>query len=207
MGARDSMEITGTDALNALEIMANAIMALSIWLAARNNIHTWTTGIVGCLLFGVVFIRNQLYADATLQLFFVATSLVGCWQWLHPDLPTAAKERVITKAKPSTVIWLAAFALAATLAYGFLLHRFTNAYLPYIDSAILALSVISQCLLMKRKVETWPFWITVNTVSIALFASRGLLLTAALYCAYWINAWYGWWRWREERAQAFPLTS
>jgi nicotinamide mononucleotide transporter len=74
---------TGTDALNALEIMANVTMTLSIWLAARNNVHTWTTGIVGCLLFGVVFIRNQLFADATLQLFFVATSLVGYWQWLR----------------------------------------------------------------------------------------------------------------------------
>jgi nicotinamide mononucleotide transporter len=185
--------------------MANVVMTLSIWLAARNNIHTWTTGIVACLLFGVVFIRNQLYADATLQLFFIATSVAGCWQWLHPRSPAAAKERPVTQSNPFTVMWLAALAIAATVAYGYLLHRFTNAYLPYIDSAVLALSVISQCLLMQRKVETWPFWITVNTVSIALFASRGLLLTAVLYAAYWVNAWYGWWRWRRERALAATL--
>jgi nicotinamide mononucleotide transporter len=84
--------------------------------------------------------------------------------------------------------------------YGWLLHRFTNAYLPYIDSAVLSLSVISQCLLMRRKLETWPFWLAVNTVSVALFASRGLLLTAALYAGYWLNAWYGWWRWHRKCA-------
>jgi hypothetical protein len=37
----------GTE-LNSLEIAANAIITVSIWLAARNNALTWPTGIVGC---------------------------------------------------------------------------------------------------------------------------------------------------------------
>jgi nicotinamide mononucleotide transporter len=78
------------------------------------------------------------------------------------------------------------------------LHRYTAAYLPYVDSAVLGLSVVAQCLLMLRKLETWPWWLAVNTLSVPLFASRGLWLTAALYTAYWFNAGYGWWRWRRE---------
>jgi len=61
-----------------------------------------------------------------------------------------------------------------------------------------AAGVIAQCLLMQRKMETWPFWLAVNTISVALFLSRGLLVTAALYAAYWLNAWYCWWRWKKE---------
>lgn len=190
--------------MTALEIAANAVMALSIGLAARNSVHTWSTGVVGCALFTVVFVRNQLYADATLQLFFIATSLVGWWQWLHPALPLEARQRPITKAKPQTLSWMTLAAITVTLLYGWLLHRFTNAYLPYVDSSVLALSVIAQCLLMQRKIETWPFWLAVNTISVALFFSRGLLVTAALYAAYWINAWYGWWRWQRERAPPAP---
>jgi nicotinamide mononucleotide transporter len=184
--------------LNSLEIVANAVMALSIWLAARNSVQTWSTGIAGCVLFSLVFVRNQLYADATLQLFFIATSLIGWWQWRHPVAPAPAEERPITKARPRTVGWMTFAATVVTLAYGGLLHRFTNAYLPYVDSSVLALSVIAQCLLMQRKMETWPFWLAVNTISVALFFYRGLLVTAALYAAYWLNAWYGWWRWRQE---------
>jgi nicotinamide mononucleotide transporter len=183
--------------LNSLEMVANAVMALSIWLAARNSVHTWSTGIAGCVLFSLVFVRNQLYADATLQLFFIATSLIGWWQWRHPAAPAQAEERPITKARPRTVGWMTFAAIVVTLAYGGLLYRFTNAYLPYVDSSILALSVIAQCLLMQRKMETWPFWL-VNSISVALFFSRGLLVTAALYAAYWLNAWYGWWRWKQE---------
>jgi nicotinamide mononucleotide transporter len=185
------------DMLNALEIAANAVMALSIWLAARNSVHTWSTGIAGCLLFALVFLRHQLYADATLQVFFVTTSLVGWWHWLHSESSQGAG-RPVTRARSSTVFtWLIA-ALAVTITYGWLLHRFTNAYLPYVDSSVLALSVVAQCLLMQRKIETWPFWLAVNSLSIGLFLSRGLWITAALYSAYWFNAWYGWWRWKER---------
>ena len=65
---------------------------------------------------------------------------------------------------------------------------------------MLGLSVVAQLLLMQRKMQTWPFWLAVNTLSVPLFASRGLTLTAALYAAYWLMAWYGWWRWRREAA-------
>lgn len=39
-------------------------------------------------------------------------------------------------------------------------------------------------MLMRRKLETWLFWLLVNTISVPLFASRGLYLTAGLYAVY-----------------------
>ncbi|MES2570562.1 MAG: nicotinamide riboside transporter PnuC, partial [Verrucomicrobiota bacterium] len=38
-----------------MEIAANFFNAVSILLAGRNSVHTWWTGIIGCLLFGWVF--------------------------------------------------------------------------------------------------------------------------------------------------------
>jgi nicotinamide mononucleotide transporter len=189
-----------------LEITANVVVTVSIWLAARNDVRTWPTGVAGCSLFTIVFLRNQLYADATLQLFFIVTSLIGWWQWFHPPRPTSTGERPVTNARPRTIVWMAIAAVAATGTYGWLLHRFTDAYRPYLDAAVLALSVIAQSLQMQRKIETWPFWLGVNTLSVVLFASRGLLLTAALYAAYWLNAWYGWWRWDKARMGKITAT-
>src|SRR5262245_45704526 len=177
--------------LDGMEIAANAVTAVSIWLAARNNAWTWPTGIIGCGLFGVVFLQTQLYADASLQLFFIATSLIGWWQWFHRPDSQGIHERPVTDASSATLVWMAVAALLTTLIYGTALHRFTNAYLPYVDSAVLALSVMAQFLLMQRKIATWPTWLLVNTISVALFASRGLIITAVLYACYWVNAWYG----------------
>ena len=66
-----------------MEVAANGLATVSILLAGRNSVHTWWTGMVGCALFAVVFERAHLYADASLQLFCIAASAVGWWQWLR----------------------------------------------------------------------------------------------------------------------------
>lgn len=99
--------------------------------------------------------------------------------------------------------------IAAVVIYGMLLHRWTNAYAPFIDSAVLVFSVIAQFLLMSRRIETWAFWLLVNTVAVPLYYSRGLHLTAVLYAAYWFNAllsWY-WWRVQARRAAVTPVAA
>ena len=97
------------------------------------------------------------------------------------------------------VLAVAGGALAA-LAYGAVLHRFTDAYAPFWDPLVLSASVIAQLLLMNRKLETWYFWLLVNTVAVPLYCSRGLWLTGVLYGAYWINALFGWRLWRKQLA-------
>lgn len=189
--------------MSTLEVAANAATAICIWLAARNNVHTWAIGIVGCGLFGFLFFSSQLYADASLQIFFIVTSVIGWIQWRKGRDNVA---RPITRTQPVLMLWMVIAAAVVTLAYGWLLHRFTDAFMPFADAAVLAMSVVAQLLLMQRKLETWPWWLAVNTVAVPLFASRGLTLTAALYCAFWINAWYGWWRWHREAVQLSPAS-
>lgn len=184
--------------MTPLEIAANALTALSVWLAARNSRHTWTTGIVGCALFAVQFYLVQLYADVTLQVFFIATSVAGWWHWRRTGRRGKPAEQPVTRANAKAVLVMVVTAVAVTAGYGQLLHRYTDAYLPYVDAAVLAFSVVAQCLLMRRQIQTWPVWLIVNTLSVPLFASRGLWLTAVLYSAYWVNAWYGWSRWRAS---------
>lgn len=60
--------------IGPLEIAANGFATAAILLAGRNSIHTWWTGIVGCLLLAVVFLQAKLYADVVLQVFFVLSS-------------------------------------------------------------------------------------------------------------------------------------
>ncbi|MEV4783676.1 nicotinamide riboside transporter PnuC [Burkholderia sp. LMU1-1-1.1] len=180
--------------ITPLEVAANAVMALSIVLAGRNNVHSWWLGVIGCSMFAVLFYISRLYADVALQGFFIVTCLIGWRQWVGGGggaLP-------ISKARPLLVGSMAVAGLAATAAYGLMLQAWTDAYAPFIDSAVLMFSIIAQLLLMGRRLQTWPFWLMVNTVSIPLYASRGLYLTAALYAAYWFNALASWFFWRRQ---------
>lgn len=183
--------------MTALEIAANGFATVSILLAGRNSVHTWWTGIVGCALFAWLFFLTQLYADVTLQIAFIATSAVG-WRWWARG--TGGAPAPVTHAPRTGLALLGVVSVAVALGYGALLHYFTDAYAPFIDSFVLTLSLLGQLLLVRRQVETWPVWIAVNTIAAPLYFSRGLTLTAFLYAAYWCNACYGWWRWRREVA-------
>ena len=179
-----------------LEITANLVNLASIALATRNSVHTWWTGIIGCMLFGALFASSRLYADVTLQLFFIATSLVGWWQWRHHR--GKIEERPITRTAPREFAITLPLGALAALGYGWLLHRFTDAYAPFLDSLVLALSVAAQLLLMRRKLENWLFWFATNSLAVPLFASRDLWLTAFFYTLFWLNAPLGFFRWRRE---------
>jgi nicotinamide mononucleotide transporter len=180
---------------SALEIAANVVMTVSIVLAGRNNVHSWWLGVAGCSMFAALFYGVNLYADVALQLFFIVTCLIGWLRWVRGDAGSALP---ISRARLGALGWMVAAGLAATVVYGLMLQAYTNAYAPFIDSAVLMFSIVAQLLLMGRRLETWPFWLLVNTISVPLYASRGLYLTAVLYAAYWLNALVSWWFWRRQ---------
>ena len=176
------------------EIAANIFNAASILLAGMNRVHTWWVGIIGCILFGWVFLSAQLYADATLQVFFIVTSIVGWRNWLRGNAGAELQVRR-TRALALVGMFLAG-ALVAGL-YGWLLYRFTNAFAPFLDSVVLAFSVLGQLLLMRRRYESWWCWLLVNSIAVPLFVARGLTITAVLYAAFWVNALVALFRWRK----------
>jgi nicotinamide mononucleotide transporter len=176
------------------EIAANLLNAISILLAGLNSVHTWWVGILGCLFFGWVFFSTQLYADMTLQLFFIITGIIGWWRWLRGNQGAPLP---VCRTRPRLLTVLLALAVLVALFYGGLLHQFTNAYAPFLDSIMLAFSVLGQLLLMRRHYESWWCWLLVNSIAVPLYLSRGLTLTALLYAAFWVNAVVALVRWRK----------
>lgn len=180
--------------MNALELLANALNALSIFLAGRNSVHTWWVGILSSLLFARVFASARLYADVTLQLFFVGSSFLGWARWRRG---ADGVMRPIRRTPWRALVAMALAGAAVALGYGWLLHRFTDAYAPVLDSAVLVLSVVGQLLLVARRLESWWCWLVVNTICVPLYAARGLWVTAVLYLSFWVNAVVTLRRWRR----------
>ncbi|HSX89971.1 MAG TPA: nicotinamide riboside transporter PnuC [Pseudomonas sp.] len=186
-----------------LEILANCFYLVAVLLAARNSVHTWSVGLIGCGLFGWLFFEVQLYADLTLQVFYIVTSLIGWWGWLYGKSGAALP---IARTSWPGLLGALLLAVLVALGYGALLHRFTDAYAPFLDSLVLTFSVLAQLLLMRRKLENWYCWLLVNSLAVPLFVSRELYLTGFVYALFWCNAWYGLYRWRREwSGQSSPI--
>lgn len=181
--------------MNYFEYVANFFYIISTIFASKNSIHTWWTGLISCLLFFITFFHVKLYADATLQLFFIATCIYGWINWKKRSSQT--KQLPITKIKFKQLIFFIAFSLFMTLIYGYALFKMTDASNPFWDSVILTFSILGQFLIMKRKIENWYMWFIVDSIAIPLYYLKGLYLTSLLYMALLVIGVYGYLNWRK----------
>ncbi|MGJ6966831.1 nicotinamide mononucleotide transporter family protein [Streptosporangium sp. G11] len=79
---RPAFTVAGTPTSWA-ELLGFATGVLTVWLVVRRNIWNWPIGTANVILLGAVFLTAGLYADAALQIVYVALSLYGWWQWLY----------------------------------------------------------------------------------------------------------------------------
>ena len=177
-----------------LEIVA---FGLSVWMVVCNmrvDPLAWPLAIAASLLYGVLFLSSKLYGEAGLQIFFVAIAGWGWWQWRFGTQDSGAPLAVRALGGPRFAA-LAVLTLLTWPALGLLLDHATDSDVPYFDAFPTALSVAGQWLLGRKYIENWPTWVLVNVVSVALFASKGLWLTALLYALFALLALAGWRAW------------
>ena len=181
--------------MTPLEVVANVFILASVYAARKNSVHVWWTGMVGVTLYAVLFFGAKLYADVVLQGFFFATSIVGWWQWKRGG--TGGTALPITLLPTRQRLLAAVAVLGAVVFFGTVFSRFTDAALPYADSYILGGSVVAQLLMMRRKIEHWPIWISVDVVAVIVYALKALFLTAAVYAVLLLLCIQGILEWRR----------
>lgn len=180
------------DPLLILEIFAIIFTTVCIFLAGRNNIHTWWTGFVGCVLFGILFFNVNLYANAILQVFFMYTAVIGWMQWKNKKDESYLPITNITK---DQFFKYGGIGFIVGALYCFFFINFTNAYAPIPDTATAVLSVVSQYMLIHKKLQAWVGWFIVNLISVPLFFSDGLELMGILYLFYLFHSVYAFYNW------------
>jgi nicotinamide mononucleotide transporter len=189
--------------MSPLEIAAFLLGVANVGLVVKRSIWNYPFALVMVALYAVIFRDAKLYSDALLQLFFFAVNLYGWWAWTRAraDAGAIVVERMSASQR---VAWVGGIAVAA-VAWGTLMHRFTDASYPWWDAGIAAASIAAQILLAKRKIENWVLWIAVDIAAIGLYAAKSLWLTAVLYVIFLgLSVWgLADWRIAERRRHGF----
>lgn len=183
--------------MSAIELVASLLGLVCVVLVVRRSIANYAFGIASTALFAGVFFDQKLYSDALLQLFFVVINAYGWINWRRAQLELG-DVRVESMRRAARLAW-GFGGLAATIAWGSLMHRFTDASYPFADAAIAIASVIAQLLMARRAWENWLIWIAVDVASIPLYLAKELWVTAALYAVYLALALWGYVDWRRVR--------
>jgi nicotinamide mononucleotide transporter len=184
--------------VTVIETIAAIVTAVSIWLAARQNVWYYPTGIVSVILYGWIYLNARLYAESGLQVVWLVLMMYGWYAWLYGgDHRTALR---VSKT-PATAWPAIVFAgVMMSLLIAFLQHRYTNNPAPLADSSIAAFSIVAQAMTAKKWLESWAFWIVINVVAVALYVDRALYPTAILYAVLFILGIKGYVEWRRSLA-------
>lgn len=191
---------------SSLELVAVSFGLVSVYLSAKEHIVSWPTAIVNVAIFFVLFWRAKLYADAVLQLVYLALSVYGWYEWLFGG---AQQTRLlVSRARRSHWMVLTPLFLVGGVGLGMLLQRYTDSPLPFFDALLTAGSLVAQYMMTKKLLENWVVWIVADIVYVPVFIVRGLPFTALQYAVFLLLAGMGWFSWRQSlRAQQAAVTA
>jgi len=79
-----------------------------------------------------------------------------------------------------------------------LLERYTQAVLPFLDAFTTFGAIITTYMVAKKIIENWIYWFVIDSISIYLFISRELYLTAILFFVYLIIIIFGYMSWKKK---------
>ena len=179
---RSAAITVGTSSVSWLELFGAVTGLASVWWAARERVWTWPVGILNSALFLLLFLDAGLYATAALQVAFILLGMYGWREWLRGG--PADDELPVRRTRRNEWIGLVVVAVAGQAAWTTWLVVSTDSSVAFWDAAVLVLSLVATFGQARKLIESWWVWIAVDTISIPLFLSQELYLTAVLYLVF-----------------------
>lgn len=182
--------------LDILEIVAVAFNIGYVILASRGIAWCWPLGIIGSLLSIWLFVEIKLYAEAALFVYYVIIGFYGWYQWKMKRTGQDHLQIREWDLKFHILLFISGY-LITWLLY-LLLHQFTDAEMPLLNSFTTVFSFIATWLAAKRYIENWIYWVAVNALTIYLYLSQGVQVYAMLSVLNTLMAVYGMYNWSRD---------
>ena len=180
-----------------LQIVGVVLGLLYLWLEYKADIRLWIVGLIMPVVHGVLYFKSGLYADCSMQVYYVLAGLYGLavWRRGRKESSGGGKSLEIGHTPLRTVPLLLIAYAVLHLAIYFVLITFTNSTVPFWDSMTTAMCIVAYWMLSRKYAEQWLVWLAVDAVTVGLYVYKGIPLTAGLYAIYCILAVAGYCRW------------
>ena len=179
--------------MSLIEIAAVLFSILYVILAAKENNGCWLSAAISVSLYIYLCFEAQLYLETGLQVFYLFMAAYGYSQWKKPK-----KEIAIKRWPVSHHLKILFIGIAASFLFGKIAALYTDAALPLIDAFTTVFSLFATYMVTRKILENWIYWIVIDAVSVYLYFSRDLQLTAGLFAAYTILAIFGYLSWKKQ---------
>ncbi len=191
------------EAASVAEVVAVLLAIAYLLLVIRQNILCWAAALASVLIYLVIFFNAQLYMESVRQIFYAAMAVYGWYQWKYGGVEHQGL-RIVTWRLRHHAIAIGGI-LVSTMVFGWGLSA-TDAAFPYLDSFTTVAAVVTTFMVARKVLENWAYWFVIDGLSVYLYISRELYLTAGLFVLYLVMIVIGfrcWWReWQADASVA-----
>jgi nicotinamide mononucleotide transporter len=195
--------LTGLQNTTWLEYTAVVFGIASVVFSRMENILVYPTGLVNTLLYTYLcFFWWQLYAEASLNLYFTVMNIYGWILWSAKRDNGKAHTLKITKSTSRE--WqqsILFFSTCWALLFLFL-KNFTDSDVPLADSFASASAYTGMWLMTKKKLENWIWWVLTDLASIPLYFYKQSVFTSFQFLVMLILAIMGYFEWNRKLKNA-----
>lgn len=179
-----------------LQIIGVALGLLYLYFEYKANIWLWVIGLIMPIVHGTLYFRQGLYADFSMELYYILAGIYGLVAWRRGDKKSNSELKISYTPRVAWVAIVGVYVLLHATIY-MLLVTFTDSNVPFWDSLTTSLSVVAYWLLSRKYVEQWLVWLAVDVITVGLYIYKDIPLTAGLYALYSALAIAGYMRWRR----------
>lgn len=186
------------------ELLGAFLGIVYLYFSVRQKVWLWPIGILSSSFYIFVFFRSQLYADMSLNVYYLVVSIYGWYHWLTRKDNSTHESIKITllslKAWGISLVLLVFFTVLLALALIYIPQKIglTPSAVPWWDAFITSGSIIATWMLARKILEQWLWWIVIDAIAVGVFFYKELYFTVILFVVNTSIAVVGYINWRKD---------
>jgi nicotinamide mononucleotide transporter len=180
-----------------LEITGVVFVLLSVWLAKKNHIGVFPTGMISTSIYVYLLLKWGLVGDMLINAYYFGMSVYGWVIWTRVN----DQEQSTPISRINQQEWrylLLLFVGSLGFVYGvYQWFGLWNSSTAVIDTLTTAIFFSGMWLMARRKIENWIFWIVGDIISVPLYLIKGFSFTSLQYLIFTFIAIYGYLEWKK----------
>ena len=180
-----------------LEAVTFVFGIASVYLAKKENIWVYPTGLIATTITVYLLYRAGYYGDMVVNFYYSVMSIYGWYNWARKSNGT----NIITISRTNNIEKLTGIGMfLLTIIVIFAIYRIfgydikTENYLDIFTSGIFFTAMWYMAL---KKIENWTLWIVGDLIAVPIYAYRGLGILSLEYVVFTILAILAYIEWRK----------
>jgi len=184
--------------LIVLEAIAFVFGIASVYLAKKEHIGVYPTGIVATLITMYLFFIDRLLGDMIMNAYYSIMSFYGWYEWSRVQDQKKVRQISRVNEKEKRIAFVL---IIVTMIVMYAVYRLTGTPIASsngIDILSSGLFFTAMWLMALKKLENWTLWIIANCISVPLYAYRGWGMLSLQYVIFTVLAIQGYNQWKKS---------